>query len=115
LFADTMFYDPDDFALFHSSQLEQGPGDIRATRNFVGFNDSIYDEQALIARQLYTRDERRSAIAQIQARLAETLPYLYLWVDRTAVIVDTRLHTLDGPIDLTTPRYLWNIERWYIR
>ncbi len=115
LFADTMFYDPDDFALFHSSQLEQGPGDTRATRNFVGFNDPIYDEQALIARQLYTLDERRSAIAQAQTRLAETLPYLYLWVDRTAVIVDTRLHTLDGPIDLTTPRYLWNIERWYIR
>lgn len=113
-FADTMFYDPDDFALFHSSQLEQGPGDTRATRNFVGFNDPVYDEQALIARQLYGRDERRSAIAQTQARLASELPYLYLWVDRTAVVLDTRLRTLDGPIDLSTPRYLWNIERWYL-
>ncbi len=114
-FADTMFYDPDDFALFHSSQLAQGPSDMRATRNFVGFNDPIYDEQALIARQLYDREERRSAIAQTQARLASELPYLYLWVDRSALVINTRLHTLDGPIDLSTPRYLWNIERWYLQ
>lgn len=113
-FADTMFYDPDDFALFHSSQLEQGPGDTRATRNFVGFNDPVYDEQALIARQLYGREERRSAIAQTQARLVSELPYLYLWVDRAAVVINTRIQTLDGPVDLTTPRYLWNIERWYL-
>lgn len=110
-----MFYDPDDFALFHSSQLAQGPGDTRATRNFVGFNDPVYDEQALIARQLYGREERRSAIAQTQARLASELPYLYLWVDRAAVVLDARLRTLDGPIDLSTPRYLWNIERWYFQ
>ncbi|MGB9737587.1 peptide ABC transporter substrate-binding protein [Chloroflexus sp.] len=114
-FGDTMFYDPDDFALFHSSQLEQGPADTRVTRNFVGFNDPIYDEQALIARQLYGREERRSAIAQVQSRIATELPYLYLWVDRTAVVLATRLYTLDGPIDLSTPRFLWNIERWYLQ
>ncbi len=114
-FADTMFYDPDDFALFHSSQLEQGPGDTRATRNMVGFNDPVYDEQALIARQLYSREERRSAIALTQARIAAELPYLYLWVDRSALVIDRRLQTLDGPINLSTPRYLWNIERWYLQ
>jgi peptide/nickel transport system substrate-binding protein len=113
-FADSSFYDPDDFALFHSSQLSQGEADERSTRNFVGFSDAAYDNQAQAARQLYNLDERAAAITQAQARVAEALPYLFLWADRIPVALSGRVTTLDGPVELETPRYMWNVERWYL-
>lgn len=114
-FADSVYYDPDDFALFHSSQLNQGQADSRATRNFVGFSDSAFDNQAQAARQLYNQDERIAAISQTQARVAQVLPYLFLWDDRLPVALSATVSTLDGPVDINSPRYLWNIERWYIK
>jgi peptide/nickel transport system substrate-binding protein len=114
-FADSAYYDPDDFALFHSSQLNQGQADSRATRNFVGFADSAYDNQAQAARQLYNQDERVAALSQTQARVAEQLPYLFLWDDRLPVALSATVTTLDGPVDLSSPRYLWNIERWHLK
>lgn len=113
-FADVMFYDPDDFALFHSSQLNQGETDERSTRNFVGFSDPAYDNQAQAARQLYNLDERSAAIIQAQARVADALPYLFLWADRLPVALNSRVTTLDGPVALEAPLYMWNIERWYL-
>jgi peptide/nickel transport system substrate-binding protein len=113
-FPDSIFYDPDDFALFHSSQLSQGDADGRSTRNFVGFDDSAYDNQAQAARQLYNLDERAAAITQAQARVAEALPYLYLWADRIPVVLGGGVTTLDGPVSLESPLYLWNVERWYV-
>ncbi len=113
-FADVMFYDPDDFALFHSSQLIQGESDVRSTRNFVGFSDPAYDNQAQAARQLYGLEERAAAIVQAQARIAEELPYLFLWADRLPVALNGRVSTLDGPVTLASPLYMWNIERWYL-
>jgi peptide/nickel transport system substrate-binding protein len=114
-FVDSSYYDPDDFALFHSSQLNQGEADKRATRNFVGFADSAYDNQAQAARQLYNQDERIAAIRQTQARVAEQLPYLFLWDDRMPVALSKSVATADGPVNLSSPRYLWNIERWYLK
>ncbi len=113
-FADYMFYDPDDFALFHSSQRNQGSADTRITRNFVGFSDSAYDNQAQAARQFYVIEDRQEAYALSQARIAEELPYLYLWADRIPVALNRRVATADGPVDLNTPMYFWNIERWYV-
>jgi peptide/nickel transport system substrate-binding protein len=113
-FTDAIFYDPDDFALFHSSQLVQGDADGRTTRNFVGFSDPAYDNQAEAARQLYRLEERIAAISQAQARIAAELPYLFLWVDRFPVALNNRITTLDGPVNLASPLYLWNIERWYL-
>lgn len=113
-FADYMFYDPDDFALFHSSQRNQGSADTRITRNFVGFSDSAYDNQAQAARQFYRIEERREAYALSQARIAEEWPYIYLWADRIPVALNRRVATVDGPVDISSPMYFWNIERWYI-
>jgi peptide/nickel transport system substrate-binding protein len=113
-FPDSLYYDPDDFALFHSSQLVQGDVDGRTTRNFVGFSDPAYDNQAEAARQLYRLEERIAAISQAQARIAAELPYLFLWADRFPVALNNRVTTLDGPVNLASPLYLWNIERWYL-
>lgn len=114
LYADVAFYDPDDFALFHSSQLSQGEADGRSTRNFVGYSDPAYDTHAQAARQLYNLDERVAAITQAQARVAADRPYLFLWADRIPVAISPRLATLDGPVALGSPLYYWNIERWHL-
>ncbi|ABU57671.1 extracellular solute-binding protein family 5 [Roseiflexus castenholzii DSM 13941] len=113
-FGDYAYYDPDDFALFHSSQINQGVADTRPVLNFVGFSDPVYDDQAGAARQLYDLTERAQAIRRAQERVALLRPYLFLWTDRLPVACSARLTTLDGPINLATPNYLWNIERWYV-
>jgi peptide/nickel transport system substrate-binding protein len=114
-FADYMFYDPDDFALFHSSQINQGVADTRAVLNIGGFKDSAYDNQAAAAHQLYDPAERLKAIRLAQARIAQARPYLFLWDDRIPVALSAQVTTLDGPVDLNTPMYLANIERWYLK
>ena len=112
-FGDYLFYDPDDYLLFSSSQINQGVADTRAVLNFTGFNDPVYETQAIAARQIYDTEQRRQAIRRTQQRLSDLKPYLYLWSDRTQLALDSRITTLDGPVDLTTPLYLWNIERWH--
>ncbi len=114
-YADLAYYDPDDFALFHSSQINQGVADTRAVLNITGFSDPAYDNQAAAARQLYDIEERSKAIALAQARIAELKPYLFLWADRIPVALNDQVTTLDGPIDLSTPMYLWNVERWHFQ
>lgn len=114
-FADYLFYDPSDFALFHSSQINQGTADTRATLNFVGFNDSAYDNQAAAAQQLYGTAERGQALRLAQARILEQKPYVYLWADRIPVALSSSVTTLDGPVNLNTPLYLWDVERWYLQ
>ncbi len=114
-FPDYLYYDPDDFELFHSSQIVRGDTDTRITRNFVGFNDPAYDNQIQAARQLYDIGGRSSAYRQTQARIAELRPYLFLWTDRIPVALNARVTTLDGPVDLEAPLYFWNIERWYLQ
>ncbi|MEO7909705.1 MAG: peptide ABC transporter substrate-binding protein, partial [Roseiflexaceae bacterium] len=114
-FADYAFYDPDDFALFHSSQINQGVVDTRAVLNVGGFSDPSYDNQSAAARQLYDPAERLKAIRLAQQRIVEQRPYLFLWADRIPIALSPRVTSLDGPVKLNTPMYLENIERWYLK
>ena len=114
-FADYAYYDPDDFALFHSSQMNQGVGDVRPVLNIVGMNDGVYDTAAVAARQLYRFDDRLAAQTQAQQRVAAVRPYLFLWADAIEVELSGRVAAAAGPIRLDTPMYLWNIQTWYVR
>jgi peptide/nickel transport system substrate-binding protein len=114
-FADYAFYDPDDFPLFHSSQVNQGEADTRATLNITGFRDGAYDNQAGAARQLYDFAERAKYLRLAQQRLVEQKPYLFLWADRIPIALSQRVTTLDGPVNLNTPMYLGDVERWYLK
>ena len=115
VFADYAFYDPDDFALFHNSQINQGMADTRAVLNIGGFDDPAYNNQAAAAHQLYAPAERLKAIEQAQQRIMQARPYLFLWADRIPVALNAQFTTLDGPVNLNTPMYLANIERWYVK
>ena len=114
-FADYAFYDPDDFALFHNSQINQGVADTRAVLNIGAFDDPVYNNQAAAAHQLYDAGERLKAITQAQQRIMQARPYLFLWADRIPVVLSPQFTTLDGPVQLNTPMYLSNIERWYLK
>lgn len=113
-YGDFRYYDPDDFDLFHSSQINQSELDTRITRNVVGFHDEAYDELAERGRQVYDLNERIAAYREAQQRIAGELPYLYLWTDRTVVALNNRVTSLDGPINLSTPMYYYNIETWSV-
>jgi peptide/nickel transport system substrate-binding protein len=115
IFADYAFYDPDDFALFHSSQINQGVVDTRVVLNIGGFSDPAYDNHSAAARQLYDPAERLKAIRLAQQRIVEEQPYLFLWADRIPVALSPQVTTLDGPVDLSSPMYLGNVERWYLK
>ncbi|HEX6288565.1 MAG TPA: peptide ABC transporter substrate-binding protein [Herpetosiphonaceae bacterium] len=115
-FASYRFYDPDDFTLFHSSRVWRGQGDPRTgLRNVGGFSNAEYDQAAEQARASYDPAARAQAIQTIQTILAREHPYLLLWSDRIAVLLNERVTSEDGAIPLDTPRYLWNVERWYLR
>ena len=111
----TRFYDPDDYALFHSSRVWGGQGDTRnGLRNVGGFQNPEYDAAAEEARAAYDLDTRQAAIERAQAVLRAELPYLLLWTDRYPVIAASAVGTEDGPPSLDSPRLLWNIERWFV-
>jgi peptide/nickel transport system substrate-binding protein len=114
-FADYAFYDPDDFPLFHSSQVNQGEADTRATLNITGFRDGAYDNQAGAARQLYDFAERAKFLRLAQQRLVEQKPYLFLWADRIPIALSQKVTKLDGAVNLNTPLYLGDVERWYLK
>ncbi|HEY0734297.1 MAG TPA: ABC transporter substrate-binding protein, partial [Herpetosiphonaceae bacterium] len=109
------FYDPDDYALFHSSRVWRGQGDPRTgLRNVGGFSNAEYDQAADEERRTFDPDERATAIQAAQTVLAREYPYLLLWSDQIPVVLSDSVKSQDGEIPLDTPRYLWNVERWYL-
>ncbi|MBV9788656.1 MAG: peptide ABC transporter substrate-binding protein, partial [Chloroflexi bacterium] len=62
----------------------------------------------------YDPAERATAIGEAQSVLAREYPYLLLWSDQIPVVLSERVKIQDGEITLNTPRYLWNVERWYL-
>ena len=113
-FSDYQYYDPDDYLLFHSSQADPSPASGLVSLNIAGFRDREYDAFATTARRAYNTAERIQALAAIQRRIREELPYLYLWADRIPVVLNRRVTSLDGPPVVQSPQYFRNVERWYI-
>lgn len=115
-FPTNRFYDPDNWALFHSANVWGGQGDARTgLRNVTGFANGDYDSAADAARRVYALADRKQAIQSAQTVLARELPYLLLWTDQVGVVINERVASEDGPLPLYTPRYLWNVEQWYLQ
>ena len=108
-------YDPDNFALFHSSQIYQGVADGRpGLRNYVAFNDSSFDNLATAARALYDTERRRDLYRQTDAIIAAKKPYIFLWADQVPVILSTQIRSTQGDIRLDTPNWLEGVQHWYL-
>ncbi|HMA33143.1 MAG TPA: ABC transporter substrate-binding protein [Chloroflexia bacterium] len=106
---DSQFSDPDDYPLFHSSQIRSrsNPNGL----NYVGYQSPQYDDLSYKARGEYDFVKRAALEAQIQQLLAQDLPYYPLWSDQHYMILSRRFQ---GPINLASPRYLWNVEQWWM-
>ncbi|HYP39665.1 MAG TPA: ABC transporter substrate-binding protein [Chloroflexia bacterium] len=102
--------DPDPYALFHSSQV---PTEASPTLlNITGFAAPEYDELVIEARSTYDYTRRKELYARTQSIIADQLPYYFLWSEKFAVVAAP---TLKGDIDFASPRYLWNIEQWWVQ
>lgn len=106
---DSSAVDPDDYAIFHSSQIRSlsKPNGL----NYIGYANPQFDDRIVKARSEYDYDKRAQLYAQTQAILAQDLPYYFLWADQHYLVLSRRLA---GPINLDSPHYFWNVEKWYI-
>ena len=101
--------DPDSFALFHSTQIPTVAAP--ALLNIQGFQAPEYDNLAFQARATYDFNQRREMYGRMQVIMADQLPYYFLWAEKFAVVAGPTVH---GDIDFTSPRYLWNVNVWWI-
>jgi peptide/nickel transport system substrate-binding protein len=101
--------DPDSFALFHSSQIPTAAAP--SMLNFPGFEAPEYDSLAFRARAAYDFGARAGMYTRMQEIVADQLPYYFLWAEKFGVVSATALH---GDIDFNSPRYMWNINQWWI-
>jgi peptide/nickel transport system substrate-binding protein len=101
--------DPDNYALFHSSQV-RSPANPNGL-NYVGYASPDYDAAAFKARGSYDLAERTALYATVQQQLANDQPYYWLWSTPHYLALSPKLH---GPINPNSPRYLWNVEQWWL-
>jgi peptide/nickel transport system substrate-binding protein len=102
-------FDPDSFALFHSTQIPTAASP--SLRNITGFQAPEYDDLAFRARATYDFGARRELYARMQEIVADQLPYYFLWAEKFGAVAGPTVH---GDIDFSSPRYLWNINVWWI-
>lgn len=109
-------YDPDNFALFHSSQIYQGVADGRqGLRNYVAFSDSSFDNLSTAARALYDMQRRRDLYRQTNDIITAKHPYIFLWADQTSVVLASKVKSTQGDIRLDTPNWLDGVQHWYLQ
>jgi len=101
--------DPDEYLFFHSSQIPSRSS--LNGLNYVGYSSPEYDDLSRKARAEYDYTKRAALYTQIQKLLASDLPYYPLWAPQHYMGMSRRVH---GPIDLASPRYLWNVEKWWM-
>ncbi|MDQ6695207.1 MAG: ABC transporter substrate-binding protein [Chloroflexota bacterium] len=102
--------DPDSFALFHTSQVPTAAEPNLL--NISGFSAIEFDRLAIDARSSYDLSERHDKYARMQTILADQLPYYFLWSEKFGVVAGP---SLKGDIDFTSPRFIWNIEQWWLQ
>ncbi|MEO6457847.1 MAG: ABC transporter substrate-binding protein [Chloroflexia bacterium] len=101
--------DPDPYALFHSSQIPTAAAP--QLLNFTGFAAPEYDALTIEARSTYDFTRRKEIYTRMQSIIASDLPYYFLWAEKFGVVAGPKLN---GDIDFTSPRYMWNAAQWYI-
>lgn len=103
-------YDPDPFALFHSSQIPNPAAPDLL--NFTGFSAPEYDQLTIDGRSTYDYSKRKQIYTRTQEIITDQIPYYFLWSEKFGVVAGP---SLQGDIDFSSPRYLWNVEQWWIK
>ena len=101
-------FDPDPFALFHSSQCttEEQP----ELYNYVCWQNEEAD--ALIEQGLVVSDqEERAAIYQeFEQIIYDDQPYLFAWSDTAREAINANLQSSAGELELASPQFDWQLE-----
>ena len=108
-------YDPDNFSLFHSSQIYQGVADGRpGLRNYGAFQNTSFDNLSTAARALYATERRRELYQQTNTIIQTEYPYVFLWADRIPVALAKQVRSTQGEIRLDTANWLYDVQHWYL-
>jgi ABC-type transport system substrate-binding protein len=105
--------DPDqDFAPFEGGRIttEADPGDL----NIGGWLNAQGDGLLQAARQSVDPDVRTARYTDYQRLLLTEVPAYPLWYERTYGGLSARVAGAGRTIDLTAPRYDWDIDRWQL-
>ncbi|EOC99848.1 peptide ABC transporter substrate-binding protein [Caldisalinibacter kiritimatiensis] len=97
-------YIPDLSFAFHSSQIEYGT-------NFIKYNNELMDKKLIEAFKAPSRNEKKSVYKEIQSILLEDLPYISLFFQESAILVNDKIH---GEIQPKSFNIYYNIEEWFI-
>lgn len=96
--------DPDPYAIFHSSQIEQG-------LNFVSFNNAEADKLMEEGRTTIDINERKKIYQRLQAVIAEEEPYILLNYPISIVAINSRILNVTQP---TAAGILLHQDDWVI-
>ena len=96
--------DPDLYDLFHSSKTREGE------YNFVGYANPEVDGLLVEGRRTFDQEERQRIYRDVHRRLAEDLPYTFLFVSDALPIVSARFrNVVSSPIGIG-----YNFIDWYV-
>lgn len=112
-YADTLFYDGGQYALFARAAQNSGLPSLQPTTNLSGYSDAEYERAATAALALYDPAVRRSAEQTALARIAAGAPVVPLARPQYTVLRTTRIARADGKPLLDSPWWLWGVEQWY--
>ena len=101
-------FDPDD-PTWSSRRITSGQNP--ASDNFMGFNDPAVDQLLDQGKATYDQRERARIYRELQQVLAHDQPVLFGWGGRAHEAMDSRLRLTDGPLDLRTGMWWWQLEK----
>lgn len=96
--------DPDQYDIWHSSKTgKQG-------LNYIGYKNAEVDKLLEEGRRTFDIEKRKKAYFRIQEILAEELPYIFLYVPESLVIVHRRFQG----IEVTPLGIGYNFHKWFV-
>ena len=79
--------------------------------NFMGFSNPEVDRLMAEGKATYDQRERARIYRHLQEVLAEEQPVLFAYGQRANDALDSRLRLTDGPIDLGSRMWWWELEK----
>ncbi|MFH1282325.1 MAG: peptide-binding protein [bacterium] len=96
--------DPDQYALWHSSQMSEGK------YNFVSFSNKEIDYLLEKGRRTFDLDKRKKIYHRIHEIIADEQPYIFLYYPDSLPVVHKRFRGVEvAPIGIG-----WNFRKWWV-
>ena len=96
--------DPDQYAIWHSSQREPG------RYNFVSYVNPEVDQMLEEGRRTFNNDQRQKIYRRIHRTIAADIPYLFLYYPESLVAVHKRFRGQE----LAPAGIGWNFYTWWV-